>query len=273
MRNPCSAFQPSIEQRRQTAPATTFAQLDQITSELCEDTAAILTGVYLHGSLAMGCFNPASSDIDLLVITATPLTDAQRRAVLRTLLGRSGAPHPVEISLLHYAQLTPWRHPAPYDLHFSEIHRDYYTQITASAGSLPSTEGVDIDLAAHFTVLATRGACLYGAPIATLPVAVPWSDYVDSLRSDYEWSQRVGNASAVYTVLNACRILAAVSEQRVLSKAEGGHWALAKIPSQFHMLIKQAMATYSASDAATSSELPDAAVVELLGWVRHRLGW
>ena len=28
-----------------------------------------LTGVYLHGSLAMGCFNPQKSDIDLMVVT------------------------------------------------------------------------------------------------------------------------------------------------------------------------------------------------------------
>ena len=26
-----------------------------------------LLGVYLHGSVAMGCFNPKSSDLDLLV--------------------------------------------------------------------------------------------------------------------------------------------------------------------------------------------------------------
>ena len=32
---------------------------------------ANLTGVYLHGSLAMGCFNPKKSDIDLLVVVET----------------------------------------------------------------------------------------------------------------------------------------------------------------------------------------------------------
>jgi len=32
--------------------------------EILEDS---LVGIYLHGSAAMGCFNPAKSDIDLLV--------------------------------------------------------------------------------------------------------------------------------------------------------------------------------------------------------------
>lgn len=34
---------------------------DRIQSELQDK----LTGIYLHGSLAMGCYNPESSDIDL----------------------------------------------------------------------------------------------------------------------------------------------------------------------------------------------------------------
>lgn len=170
------------------APLSVSTQLDQITRKLYESIADNMIGVYLHGSLAMGCFNPALSDIDLLVLTAAPLTEAQRRAVLTTLLALSGAPHPVEISFLHYAQMTPWRHPAPYDLHFSEMHRNYYTQILEDSAAMPPTTGVDIDLAAHFTVLAMRGVCLQGAPIAALPIAVPWDDYVDSLRSDFEWS-------------------------------------------------------------------------------------
>ncbi|MDD6156298.1 MAG: nucleotidyltransferase domain-containing protein [Lachnospiraceae bacterium] len=33
-----------------------------------------LTGVYLHGSAAMGCFNPEESDIDLLVVVKDALS-------------------------------------------------------------------------------------------------------------------------------------------------------------------------------------------------------
>jgi len=223
--------------------------------------------------LAMNCLNPVSSDIDLLLITTTPLADNVRRTALTTLLKLSGAPHPVEISILHYAQIMPWRHPAPYDLHFSETHRNYYTQITKDFGALPPTAGVDIDLAAHFTVLAARGVCLHGAPIDALPIAVPWADYIDSLRSDFDWSQRPDTANAIYAVLNACRILAAVIEQRVLSKAEGARWGVAQMPPQFHALISHAAAIYTATAAGTASELDNRAVARLLAWVRRELGW
>jgi predicted nucleotidyltransferase len=36
-----------------------------------------LTGVYLHGSIAMGCFNPRKSDIDILVVVEDAITDLQ----------------------------------------------------------------------------------------------------------------------------------------------------------------------------------------------------
>ena len=31
-----------------------------------------LTGIYLHGSVAMGCFNWNTGDVDCLVVTAEP---------------------------------------------------------------------------------------------------------------------------------------------------------------------------------------------------------
>ncbi|SHE36805.1 Nucleotidyltransferase domain-containing protein [Caldanaerobius fijiensis DSM 17918] len=34
-----------------------------------------MVGIYLHGSLAMGCFNPEISDIDILVIIEQNLDD------------------------------------------------------------------------------------------------------------------------------------------------------------------------------------------------------
>ena len=41
-----------------------------------------LAGIYLHGSLAMGCFNPDRSDIDLIVVTYGPLSFEVKREFL-----------------------------------------------------------------------------------------------------------------------------------------------------------------------------------------------
>ena len=45
---------------------------EKVIDELIEQTKGILKnnliGIYLHGSAAMECFNPAKSDIDLIII-------------------------------------------------------------------------------------------------------------------------------------------------------------------------------------------------------------
>ncbi len=42
-----------------------------------------LLGVYLHGSLAMGCFNPQKSDIDLLAVGNEPLDNRQKMRLMQ----------------------------------------------------------------------------------------------------------------------------------------------------------------------------------------------
>jgi streptomycin 3"-adenylyltransferase len=259
-----------------TIPDSAQRQLDQIIHFLCEELEGNLVGIYLHGSLAMCCFNAATSDIDLLAITQTCPSEAVRRAVLTALLSNSLQPHPIEISLVHYAQISPWRHPTPYDLHFSEMYRDHYTRLLADANAAPPAGGVDPDLAAHFTVLDARGQTLHGKPVSELALHIPWLDYLESLRSDFEWSQNAGNVPAVYAVLNACRIWAAVSEDRVLSKAEGAQWALGRTPQQFHWTIKDALSRYLEEEAGTTrqrSALSQVEIERFLQWIRQQVAW
>src|SRR5512146_502914 len=97
-------------------PAEVKAQVDQLIAVFCEQIPAI-SGIYLHGSLAMGCFNPAHSDLDLLVITRQKMPLAAVAPLLQTFLNLSKRPIPIEISILNKNDLWPWDHPALYDLH------------------------------------------------------------------------------------------------------------------------------------------------------------
>lgn len=51
----------------------TLCEINDLISTFVDSTKDILgenlVGVYLHGSLAMGCFNPQRSDIDLIIDT------------------------------------------------------------------------------------------------------------------------------------------------------------------------------------------------------------
>jgi streptomycin 3"-adenylyltransferase len=87
-----------------------------------------LIGIYLHGSLAMGCFNPAISDLDLLAVTRRSMPPQTKRAIAELLLRYSLAPIPVEIILLRQVDFTPWQYPTPFDFHYSEMWRERFIQ-------------------------------------------------------------------------------------------------------------------------------------------------
>ncbi len=223
---------------------------DQVTAfiadlkDVLDDT---LIGVYLHGSLAMDCFNPERSDIDLIVVTKTRLEVEQKQRLAESLLCRSNAPRPIEISFLTAGDLVPWRHPTPFEFHYSEEWRERFSEALAS-GSLPAQQDTDPDLAAHLTVTWRRGLCLYGAPVDQTIPPVPAKDYADSIVGDLEWIREryAENPSGIspYLVLNACRVYAFLLEGAVLSKDEGGQWALTKLPDALTGVVRQALDVY-----------------------------
>ena len=49
--------------------------LDKIVNTSKQIFGEELTGIYLHGSLAMGCFHPDKSDIDLILVIKDSVSD------------------------------------------------------------------------------------------------------------------------------------------------------------------------------------------------------
>ncbi len=123
-----------------------------------------LIGFYIHGSLAMGGFNPNSSDIDVLVVTDKSITVETKRNLAKLLLMCSNSPYPVEISFLNKEQLKDWQHPCPFDFHYSEFWRERYEN-DLFRGTYKFLNGdifTDTDLAAHITITNYRGVCVTG---------------------------------------------------------------------------------------------------------------
>ena len=219
---------------------------------------ADLVGVYLHGSLAMGCFNPTRSDIDLLVVVDQELASQTKRDLVDTLLKFSGGGlyRPIEISFVARAGLRPWQHPVPYELHYSEEWRAVFEKALRddSWRQWKGQQQVDPDLAAHFMVTHQRGIALHGEPIALVIPEVPRADYLDSVLSDVLSDDfglaGIGHLDAAYVILNACRTLAYLREGNVLSKDEGGVWALQHVPNQYWPIIQTALDEYRLNDLA-----------------------
>lgn len=198
-------------------PASAREQLARVVELFRSSLGASLLDVFLHGSAATSGFDPARSDLDLLVVVDERLTDEQRRRLAAVLLAVSENPHPVEVSVVALADLQRWRHPCPFEFHYSEAHRARFAQADE-----PPSVGLDEDLAAHLSVAKARGVALLGRlGVAALPI-VPRRDYLRAILSDFAWAEREGLRA--YATANACRTLAYLRSGQILSKTEGLAW-------------------------------------------------
>ncbi|WP_026493966.1 aminoglycoside adenylyltransferase domain-containing protein [Butyrivibrio sp. XPD2006] len=220
-----------------------------ITASFVEKSKEILqdnlVGVYLHGSAVMGCFNPAKSDLDLIVVVKESISNADKRAYMDMVvdLNGKGPAKGMEMSVAKQSVCRPFVYPTPFELHFSVAHLDWYRN--NSDDYVSKMKGEDKDLAAHFTIINHRGKCLYGVSIKDTFADVPAQDYIDSIWEDIANAKEEIAENPMYLILNLARVLAYLKDGVVLSKKEGGEWALSNIPERYHSLIQNAMKDYA----------------------------
>jgi streptomycin 3"-adenylyltransferase len=205
-----------------------------------------LIGIYLHGSLALGGFNPKRSDVDLLVVINSPLSPDEKRQIAETVLVLSCSPRAMELSVLNTANLHPWCYPPPFDFHYSEMWRDR-TQAEINSGAYQhwsADHPGDPDLAAHITVVHHCGICLVGQPIATVFPPVPSEDYFASIWSDVQDEPDIIHTHPLYGVLNLCRVCWYALDGQISSKESAGEWAAHYLPEVYQPLVRQALRAY-----------------------------
>jgi len=207
-----------------------------------------LTGVYAHGSLAFGCFRWDKSDIDFLVVTEREPSLEQKRQMIEALLAwdREAPPKGFEMSVVLAEDCRRAAHPSPYLLHFSNAHKAQYQQDLT--GYCREMHGVDPDLIAHYGVTRAVGRAVCGRPVEEVFGPVRKADYLDSIRADLAQAEQDVTDNPVYVILNLCRALAYQREGLVLSKAQGGAWAVEAMPEDTEV-IRVALYAYTTDRA------------------------
>ncbi len=203
-----------------------------------------LIGIYLHGSLAMGCFNELSSDIDLIVVVSQTLTKAGKQKYLDMVvkLNEEAPKKGIEMSIVLKDYCKSFIYPTPFELHFSTHYLDLYKKNPNEY--LEKVKGTDPDLAAHFTVIYHRGKTLYGDEVKNVFEEVNQKFYFDSIYLDIKDAKEEIIKNPVYLTLNLCRVLAFKKEGLILSKEEGAKWGMNNLLSKYHLVIKQALNEY-----------------------------
>lgn len=211
-----------------------------------------LTGIYLHGSAVMGCFNSKKSDIDLLVVVKYAVAKEIKRQYMDMVvsLNQKAPKKGIELSIVREAVCSPFVYPTPFELHFSVAHLNWYQSDPEEY--VEKMNGTDKDLAAHFTVIYHRGKTLYGKEIKSVFSEVSSEDYMDSIWNDIVNAKDEIVENAMYIILNLCRVLAYKKEGLILSKQEGGEWAIQDISvSEYKKLISEALKEYQTGEPMT----------------------
>ena len=198
-----------------------------------------LIGIYLYGSLAMGCFNPESSDIDVILVAKKRPSKEQRKKVIEYLKGACSKNRRIELSIIREDVVQNPQYPIMVDLHF-----EYWGDIFENEK--------DNEILSNLYATKKRGFRVWGMPISDVFSEIPAQYHLRSVIEDlrhtrkylHESPKSVGYDPAVYWVLGSCRILAFIREEKVLSKLEGGQWGLANLPKEYHDLVKQALSCY-----------------------------
>ncbi|WP_340024400.1 aminoglycoside adenylyltransferase domain-containing protein [Paenibacillus sp. FSL K6-1096] len=232
----------------------TLPYLDRAVELFKQELGANLTGIYLHGSLAMGCFHADTGDIDLLIVVQDKLSqEVSRRLAKRIVALHDMLPNKrgIELSIVLKTYLREFVYPTPFEFHFSEAHLERYR----TDGHYLCGGYEDADLAAHFTVVYHRGVSLYGEPIHEAFLPVDRRYYLDSIINDIGDAPLKIKEAPVYYTLNLCRVLYYVREGVVSSKKEGGEWGQKHLPAKYHGLLTRCLEVYNGSSGGEAYDL------------------
>ena len=225
--------------------------IETIVNDLQTILGENLIGIYLHGSLAFGCFHWETGDIDIVVVTENEPGLEQKKAVIEKMMLYKAPLKGIEMSIVTGKHCAEFIYPTPYCLHWSEFHRDRYT--ADINGHIGTMNGTDKDLAAHFTVINHVGVTLCGKAKEDVFAPVPAECYFDSIKYDIENAVEDITENPVYMILNLCRAAAFVQEGKILSKADGAVW-LADNMDEYRSLVADAAQCYRTGDSINATD-------------------
>lgn len=221
-----------------------------------------LVGVYLRGSLALGDFDPESSDIDFLVVTGRPVSDDQFAALADlharlAVLENPYAGH-LEGSYIDRAAL---RHFGPHERRHPTVGSDW----AFSRGE----HGADWVL--ERWIVRERGVTLLGPDPGTLVGPISPEDLRASVREALRWwasqpdepawlRRRSYQAFAVQTM---CRALFTLLTGELPSKPRAVAWALGALPQPWRALVGRSRA-WHLDDTPDPGTLPE--VMRFVRW-------
>lgn len=201
----------------------------------CLERQFPIHGCYLYGSVALGAYDPVKSDLDFMLVLASPLDDSSLLEPLHADLCRQ---FPLARKLEgHFVPL-------------SAIQRCALTESFphVADGAYHGLQGV---MTVYWHQLHTCGVRITGPAPETLFPPIPWEQVQQEMAyniNGYGYNRTLQPDETFYpdsaidfTVLTVCRILYTLEHRQIIAKVDAGRWALSTLPEIWHPLIREAM--------------------------------
>lgn len=214
-------------------------------------------GMYIHGSIATGDFDPQRSDIDYLVVTRDPLPAGMVSALaaMHARIAASGLRWVSNYEGSYIPVAAIRRHDPAAD--------SVYPAIRADGSFGLDRHGSEWVIQRH--VIREHGIVLAGPPPATLIDPIPPNDLRRAVRRLLQewWLPQVqdpfrlqSSEYQAYATLTMCRALYTLETGRIASKPQAGRWALQTLGDhEWVGLIETALAWRHGAEVDRLSEV------------------
>jgi streptomycin 3"-adenylyltransferase len=220
-------------------------QIAHVVETLREVLGENLIGAYLHGSAVLGGLR-AQSDVDVLAVSNRQTTPDEKRRIVGRLLALSGTdsaaapPRPVELTLVIWSEIRPWRYPPTMDFQYGEWWREEFER-----GELePWGSRTNPDLAQLVTMVLLGGAALIGPSPHQVFDPVPDEDFIDALVADIGALMDDLDSDTRNVVLTLARIWSGVVTGAIQSKDGAAEWALPRLAPEHRVVLARARGNY-----------------------------
>ncbi len=241
---------------------TPHASVNAVLLDFATNTRAILgdrfLGLYLYGSLALGDFDPDTSDLDWIVVTQEEVTAAQFNALqeMHTAFDQGDSPWAGRIEAA-YIPLEAVNQPVS----------GVYPQVEKGTGLFvaplePGWAFQRLTLREHGVVVAGPDPHLLIDPVPRADMrqsaAVILGEWLEGSRLDpswIAWARQGSNLS--FVVLTLCRLMYSLETGSVASKPAAARWVLENSDGRWSRVIKKALDGKQAWWEASETDLED----------------
>jgi len=216
-------------------------------------------GLYLTGSLALGDFDPHTSDIDFIVLTDVALSEDHIEALrdLHSHFDASDSPWAGKIEAVYITPDALCPNPIS-TLPYPQVEKDRHLFV----------EPLESGWIFHLYTLRELGVTVTGPPLrhliapidpddmrrAAAPVAELWLHQVHHDPTWLPWLREHGQA---FVILTLCRLLYTLDTGSVASKPAAARWADQALGSRRAFLVSRSLAVQHGSVPAPESDIAE----------------